>query len=529
MRSVTFESCLNGIASTAGIDPANLLAHEKILLTEYINDAVRFCYDYYPWAEFTLTEKRYFREEYDNSKTYAVDDEVFYKDKYYRCWKISTGYEPDESDAFWHEIGDYNNDPEWSEKGLYDIGAKVIFNEKNYLCTQVPYTSSGINLANFEYDNIDPNNTTYFQELNERFERYIGYEQTGKNAIETIISVHKTDPRYTKATPLNFREGTEGIYVESTDAVINEVWIKYRIDAPTYTTSSTTSPVAKFLYPAIKLHAYKSWLTGDGQHEKSELWEIKVLDALVREVDKLDQQQDRGQPYVIRGNAYRRTNATQPYTQDQTADRIGSIKEGLPELSFSFGASARGINSAKFSRTNLGTSFSTSVSGRNIVKTAGVYQVGGTPKLGQYIIFPNGYNHPLGSGRFPNNTYFQITRLDGLGAGDDIEWESTFINTATGNLVTYTQGFAQGHPSYPRGTFWDSYNRSDAKIELSLGLVANGRNKIVTIGNWVNNGVPLVGRFFVSKVPITLSGGTTLPVGRYQIVSQSGGTFQISY
>ena len=140
MRSVTFESCLNGIASTAGIDPANLLAHEKILLTEYINDAVRFCYDYYPWAEFTLTEKRYFREEYDNSKTYAVDEEVFYKDKYYRCWKISTGYKPDESVAFWHEIGDYNNDPEWEESGLYDIGAKVRFNDKNYLCIQVPYT-----------------------------------------------------------------------------------------------------------------------------------------------------------------------------------------------------------------------------------------------------------------------------------------------------------------------------------------------------------------------------------------------------
>ena len=149
--------------------------------------------------------------------------------------------------------------------------------------------------------------------------------------------------------------------------------------------------------------------------------------------------------------------------------------------------------------------------------------------MGQYIIFPNGYNHPLGSGRFPNNTYFQITRLDGLSAGDDIEWTSTFINTATGSLVTYTQGFAQGHPSYPKGTFWDSYNRSDAKIDLGLGLVANGRNKIITIGNWVNNGVPLVGRFFVSKVPITLSGGTTLPVGKYQIVSQSGGTFQIIY
>lgn len=440
MRSVTFESCLNGVASTAGIDPANLLAHEKILLTEYINDAVRFCYDYYPWAEFTLTEKRYFREEYDSTKTYSIGEEVYYDDKYYHCWTSSVGNRPDTSTLFWYEVGDYSNNPEWSESGLYEIGAKVAFDNKNYLCIAVPNSASGISKANFEYDAIDTTNTTYFKEISNQFERYIGYEQIGRNPIETIISVHKSDPRYSKATPINFREGVEGIYIESTDSVINEVFIRYRIDSPVYTTSSLTEPVPKFLYPTIKLHAYKSWLTGDGQHEKSELWEIKVYDSLVRETDKLDQQQDRGKPYTIRGNAYRRVNSLQPYVQGQTLDQIGSIKEGLPSINFGFSTIARGRNSASFSSSDLTASIDITANGRNIVKSAGNSVVG-----------------------------------------------------------------------------------------VGLGLTATGANKIVSIGTWRNNGVPLVGRFFVVKNPITLADTTIIPVGRYQIVSQNGGTFQILY
>jgi len=532
VRSVTFESCLNGVASTAGIDPSNLLAHEKILLTEYINDAVRFCYDYYPWAEFTLTEKRYFRDEYSTTKTYAVDDEVFYKDKYYRCWTSSTNNLPDTSVGYWHEIGDLSNNPEWSENGLYDIGAKVAYNEKDYLCIAVPSTASGIPLANYQYDGIKPSNVVYFQELDDRFERYIAYEQIGKNPIETTISVHKGDPRYSNAKPLNFREGTEGIYVESTDAVINEVWLKYRVDAPTYTTSSLTEPVAKFLYPTIKLHAYKSWLVGDGQHEKSELWEIKVLDTLVREVDKLDQQQDRGQPYVIRGNAYRRTNATQPYTQDQTIEQIGAIKEGLPDINFKISANAQGLNPVRFGSSTLNSGLTNTCVGKNAIKTAGQFQIGGDPIIGGYLIFPNGYIHPLGNGRFPNNFIVQIVDMTGTTNGHDILYMTEFIvddpsRADHGNLVQQIQALEIGVQT--KGVFWDAYNRDDVSSSAGFGVVANGGNKIVSIGNNVNGGEPLVGRFFIAKVPILLADGNTLPIGRYQIVSQNGGVFQISY
>jgi hypothetical protein len=528
VRSVTFESCLNGVASTAGIDPSNLLAHEKILLTEYINDAVRFCYDYYPWAEFTLTEKRYFRDEYLTTKTYAVDDEVFYKDQYYRCWTSSTNNLPDTSVGYWHEIGDLSNNPEWSENGLYDIGAKVSYNEKDYLCISIPNTASGIPLANYQYDGINPSNVAYFQELTDQFERYIAYEQIGKNPIETIISIHRSDPRYSNTKPLNFREGTEGIYVESTDAVINEVWLKYRIDAPTYTTSSLTEPVAKFLYPTIKLHAYKSWLVGDGQHEKSELWEIKVLDTLVREVDKLDQQQDRGQPYVIRGNAYRRTNATQPYTQEQTLDEIGAIKEGLPDSNFKIGASARGFNPVRFGSSALTSRFTNTCVGKNAIKTAGKWVTGGSARQGGFIKFFGSMIHPTGTGIFPANSIFKITLFDGL----DIEYN--MIYTQIGGVndgLTQNQlgGFRVTDPMYQKGIYWDAYSRDDISSSSRIGVVANGRNIMISIGNARFDGEPLVGRFFVAKVPILLADGNTLPVGRYQIVSQNAGAFQISY
>ena len=57
---------------------------------------------------------------------------------------------------------------------------------------------------------------------------------------------------------------------------------------------SESKPVINYLASSIKAYAYRSFLISDGQNEKAMLQEQMALDLLVKEIDKLVHQQDRG-------------------------------------------------------------------------------------------------------------------------------------------------------------------------------------------------------------------------------------------
>lgn len=385
MRSTTYSALEQGVASTAGIDPTNVLAHEKVMIAEYINDAIRFCWDYYPWAEFTVTEERYFRDEFDDSAVYAEGDEVYYDGKYWKLWNamfqgMGLGTPP-KSGIEWYEVGDFISTVEWSEKGTYKLGAVVEYEGKTYLCIEqlAGTTPSGIDLVNYEWDGITPLFTNYFKEIDTKFERYIPYEQTGKNTIGTILSVHTGDPRYNNVQPLNWREGAEGIYISTLNEDQNSLWIKYRKEAPTFTSNSSTEEVPNFLVPAIKAYAYRGWLIGAGQHEKSQLQDIHGLDLLVREVDKLNNQQDRAMPYSIPSEPYRRINARGSAITDITQDQIGEVKEGLSDLTFKLNNDIVGRNVVQQSGCDMDFNLTASdvIAGdtRNFNSSLGVFNI----------------------------------------------------------------------------------------------------------------------------------------------------------
>lgn len=352
MRSTTYSALERGVASTAGIDPTNLLAHERVMIAEYVNDATRFCWDYYPWAEFTITEKRYYRPDFSASETYAINDEVYSFGKYWRLYnldRLDQTKNPHDNLEAWHEVGDYFPDLEWKESALYKVGARVIYKDEVYLCVNEldGQTSTGLQAVNFEFDGITPENTSYFQKIDTTFERYIPYEQKGKDTIGTILSVFTDDPRYNDVAPLNWREGREGIYIEKLEHDQPHVWIKFRKESPLYTADSPDEEVPNFLVPAIKALAYKAWLIGHGQNEKAMLQDLAGLDLLVREVDKLNNQQDRNLPYSIPSEPYRRLNARGATLTTPTRDQIGGVKEGLGELTFKLTGDATGRNVAK--------------------------------------------------------------------------------------------------------------------------------------------------------------------------------------
>ena len=345
MRSIPYSRIERGIAAIAGIDPSNLLDHEKVMISEYVNDASKYVWDYYPWPESTITEIRYFKPEYDERQDYKIGDEVFYKGRYWRKWGdnsegdweqqqnyfefINSRWSQSENprDEFvWHEIGDFDANEEWREDGIYYVGAKIEYQGKTYLCiSQLDYsTDSKLRGVNCLVDGLSPLDARYFMEIDTKFERVIEYDQAGVNVIGTMISAHTEDPRYEDTTPLNWVEGAEGIYVETPETV-NFIWMRYRKEAPEYSENTPDNPVLNFLAPAIKAYAYRSFLVADGQHEKAQLQDLQALDLLVREVDKLNHQQDRGQAGTIYSEPYRRVTVKGNVHTEPTDEKIATL------------------------------------------------------------------------------------------------------------------------------------------------------------------------------------------------------------
>jgi hypothetical protein len=89
---------------------------------------------------------------------------------------------------------------------------------------------------------------------------------------------------------------------------------------------------------------------GEGQHEKSQLQDIHGLDLLVREVDKLNNQQDRAMPYTISSEPYRRVNARGNTMADITTEQIGGVKEAFGDLTFKFSAKGTGRNATVYGK-----------------------------------------------------------------------------------------------------------------------------------------------------------------------------------
>ena len=373
MRGVPYATLERGVAATAGIDPDSILTHEKVLLAEFISDALKFCWDYYPWAEFTKTEVRYFRDEYDSAKTYASGSEVYYEGKYFRSYAETTGNLPTDL-SFWYEVGDIDQAPEWKESGCYYIGAKVIYKGKLFLCIAEeddPIANYDNQPCCFLLNGINPDSDN-FLEIEQKFDRFIGYQQTNKDTIGTCLLVTLEDPRYNSTTPLDWREGREGIYIEPQNKTFNEVWIKYRLEAPIFTKNSADELVPSFLIQAVKAYAYKAWLIADGQHEKAQLQDIYGLDLLVRELDKLDSQQDRALPYTITKNPYRRVNAKQGHVVPPVTSKIRQIYSFGADSNLRLTSGAQALNAVKRRLSLCNFNLTTKGSGKNAVKVGKV-------------------------------------------------------------------------------------------------------------------------------------------------------------
>lgn len=317
MRTIPYSSVERGLAAIAGIDSENLLAHERVQFAEFINDATKFVWEHYPWPETVRVEKRYFHQPWIEGGNYEVGDIVSFKDKYYRKflnyepditenWEQKEGWNDASRDWFpyispensnvWHETGDQFIVDVWRPEGLYSVGAVVKTDDGVFVCINTPqgyYLDSTTQLTNFSQNGIDLDNGKYWQKVDTTFDRYISFDQEGTETIGTLFSVFLEDPRYNSGSPLSWQLGREGIYIDL-PIETNEVWVKFREEPPIYSSGDSHKPVLNYLASAIKAYAYRSFLISDGQNEKAMLQEQMALDLLIKEIDKLVHQQDRG-------------------------------------------------------------------------------------------------------------------------------------------------------------------------------------------------------------------------------------------
>ena len=245
MRSVTFQSVLDGAAARIGLDPTQTIQPSTAsALTEYINTRTRFAWEAYKWPELSGIEKRQFRPTFDAAATYATGAEVFYLGNYYR--KTGTGA----------------------------VGV---------LPTVTATWTVATSLTDF-VRSID---------FDQNFTAASG--STAATPIGEVLHVYRQDPRVVRyAERVNFWVTDSGAIVgptQFTNATPNEVYVEFTIRPTMFNTSSANSDFPRVLSEYVKFATAADALREDGQFDKASYMDGLATDALQKEIDIIELKQ----------------------------------------------------------------------------------------------------------------------------------------------------------------------------------------------------------------------------------------------
>jgi hypothetical protein len=245
MRSVTFQSVLDGAASRIGLDPTQTIQPSTAsALTEYINTRTRFAWEAYKWPELSAIEKRQFRPTFDAAATYATGAEVFYLGNYYR------------------------------KTGSGAVGV---------LPTVTATWTVATSLTDF-VRSID---------FDQTFTAASG--STAATPIGEVLHVYRQDPRVVRyAERVNFWVTDSGAIVgptQFTNATPNEVFVEFTIRPTMFNTASNADPFPRVLSEYVKFASAADALREDGQFDKAQYMDGLAVDALQKEIDIIELKQ----------------------------------------------------------------------------------------------------------------------------------------------------------------------------------------------------------------------------------------------
>lgn len=322
MRTVDFSDVLAGAVELSGLDYDNLAAKDFRTFRRGISRELQNGWEAAKWPEWTLIEKRYFRDLYSATETYLAEDEVYFPatDKYYCALRSATGQDPatlsgatyTTNTAYWAVSLTSYSASAWVSGTAYAVGDQIYYVVTNefYQC-HTAHTSSGV---------LTPDATGASERWGVLvpFNRYVAYEQTGRTAIAEFFTMWDADPETSpRASELSFVLNDQGAGVLQGP---NVVWVEFRTrcktltgddwDAATVytgnidqvyfagnfwdcvtTTTAGQSPAttaAKWalvelpwiLRPFLTQAGFATWLRGDGQTERA-MAEAGVAAALL--------------------------------------------------------------------------------------------------------------------------------------------------------------------------------------------------------------------------------------------------------
>jgi hypothetical protein len=318
VRSTSFQNILFGVARLVGLDPyRDLNTTRAATITEFINGRLTEGWKRDYWPEWTVTEKRAYRDVYASGQNVTPGIEVYFiaADRYYQALQAQAsatqapatwdGTQWVENSAYWAECRPYYKNDWWAAGTVYSIGHQVrrLEDGLSYQCI-VPHTSGNA------WDASKWGVLTAFS-------RYVAYEQTGKTPIGEVSRVTRKDPRVFCDTygEVGFFTIEEGIQVDN--SAPNSVWVEFRKRPPVFTFTPwnvTTAYIAgDVVYYPTTGQCYVALVNTTGQIPSSNatVWQVVAF------------------PLIL-GSFVKRAVAADMMTEQKQNDRATRLLYGVP-------------------------------------------------------------------------------------------------------------------------------------------------------------------------------------------------------
>jgi hypothetical protein len=351
MRTVTFQSVLDGAAARIGLDPTQTIAASTAsALTEYINTRIRFAWEAYKWPELSTVERRRFREDYSAIEVYPIGSEIYWENNYWR--KVLTtdaGVGPDTAfsftmhdktqkyadnaivlkdkiyyeakkavivnievtnTAYWEPYNralgaeawqiatdpDDSTYPVWSAQTAYKQSDQVLHNGKFYFArsSMVAGVVPGATGQNNFWVRIKVY-SDFIRSVNFEQQHTLSSSSVPATPIGEVIHVYAQDPRIARyAERVNFWVTDAGIICGSTqftNLTPDQVYIEFTKRPNLYNTNSGDADFPRVLSEYVKFSAAADALREDGQFDKAAYMDGLAADALQKELDIIELKQ----------------------------------------------------------------------------------------------------------------------------------------------------------------------------------------------------------------------------------------------
>lgn len=304
MRTVTFQSVLNGAARRASLNPIGLDSGLLAQLAEYVTSWAKKGWEWEFWPEWTVLEQRQYRDTYNSATAYPAPAinapvEVWFPPAqlYAQALQATTGHDPFVSiNGAW-----VANCPYW-ELSTGSYSGQLWAPTTNFV-QGVPGTSGTIVrspnddqfyeciITHTSGSSFDP---TKFGPLTV-FERYISLDQLNRTPIGEVSMVSRGNPRTNPRFPgpLKFIITNQGILPAPLAGA--QVWVLFRLRPPQFTSeayvSGDTYEEGDVVYqPATTGECYVSLIdanTGNTPEDNPAKWQKQDMPELIAEAVKI--------------------------------------------------------------------------------------------------------------------------------------------------------------------------------------------------------------------------------------------------